>query len=117
MNSVPTSVSNYKSYHAHVYFDAKTESLARQIYMSLDKEFNFDLGRIHLKPVGPHTQWMFQVAFSANNFEAFIIWLESNRQDLSILIHPLSGDNYKDHSEHAQWLGQKLELDLKIFKH
>ncbi|EDM26718.1 hypothetical protein LNTAR_18765 [Lentisphaera araneosa HTCC2155] len=117
MNSSPRPINNYESYHAHVYFNDSTESLAQQIYTSIDKEFNFDLGRIHLKPVGPHTQWMFQVAFTANDFETFINWLESNRQDLSILIHPLSGDNYQDHSEHAQWLGQKLELDLKIFEH
>ena len=116
MNSVPTSINNYKNYHAHVYFDAKTESLAKELYTSIDEKFNFDLGRIHLKPVGPHTRWMFQVAFSANNFEAFIIWLESNRQDLSILIHPLSGDNYKDHSENAQWLGSPNPLNLELFK-
>ena len=110
----------HNSYHAHIYFDKSTEKIASQIYNRIKNEFKFEVGRFHKKPVGPHTKWMFQVPFQSSECDDFIMWLEENRiKNLSILIHPLSGDNLKDHSELADWLGEPfrafLHSDLELF--
>ena len=103
-------------YHAHIYFDENTEGLACKIYDRIKIKFNFEVGRFHKKPLGPHTKWMFQVPFQRAHFDEFIQWLDDNRKGLSILIHPLSGDNLLDHTELAAWLGEPIRLDLELFR-
>ncbi len=71
---------------------------------------------MHHKPVGPHPLWSCQLAFAASEFATLIPWLVAKRNGLSVLVHPVSGDDLKDHSEHAMWLGNSAELDLSIFK-
>ena len=39
-----------------------------------------------------------------------------NREGLTVLVHPNTGDAYRDHAEHALWLGAKLALRLDILK-
>jgi aromatic ring-cleaving dioxygenase len=39
-----------------------------------------------------------------------------NRSVLVVLVHPLTGDDYQDHAEHALWLGEKLPLDLETLR-
>jgi DOPA 4,5-dioxygenase len=36
-----------------------------------------------------------------------------NREGLNVLVHPLSGDNYDDHSKYAMWLGTPVPLRLE----
>jgi DOPA 4,5-dioxygenase len=38
-----------------------------------------------------------------------------NRDGLSVLLHPETGDDYRDHSAHAAWLGPALPLRLGVF--
>jgi aromatic ring-cleaving dioxygenase len=35
------------------------------------------------------------------------MWLMLNRDGLSILLHPGTGDAYADHIDHAVWLGSR----------
>ncbi len=44
-----------------------------------------------------------------------MVWLEENRSQLSVLVHPLTEDEYLDHTSSAVWLGLPLELELSIF--
>ncbi len=37
-----------------------------------------------------------------------------NRGGLTILVHPETGDDLADHSDHAVWLGPSLTLDLSV---
>ena len=37
-------------------------------------------------------------------------------KDLNILIHGLTGDDLADHTTHASWLGDCVELNLKMFQ-
>jgi DOPA 4,5-dioxygenase len=37
-----------------------------------------------------------------------------NREGLTILVHPLSGNDYNDHAHHALWLGAVLPLRLDM---
>lgn len=43
-------------------------------------------------------------------FGAFIPWLVINRGPLSALIHPNTGDDERDHTQRATWMGQPLPL-------
>ena len=106
----------HNEYHAHVYFDKPTLKVASELYIQIDEKFELQLGRLHKKLLGPHTKWMFQVAFTKSDYDDFIAYLELHRKGLSVLIHPLSGNNLKDHSEFASWLGTPLKLELGIFR-
>ncbi len=46
---------------------------------------------------------------------AFLPWLMLNRDGLSVLLHPDTGDDYRDHSAHAARLGNSLPLRLDVF--
>lgn len=73
--------------------------------------------RIWDKPIGPHTVAMFEVnIFTPMQFGAFIPWLVINRGPLSALVHPNTGDDERDHTQRATWLGEKMALDLGTFK-
>jgi DOPA 4,5-dioxygenase len=39
-----------------------------------------------------------------------------NREGLDILIHPETGDDVEDHTNHALWLGEKLELNIEFLR-
>jgi aromatic ring-cleaving dioxygenase len=38
-----------------------------------------------------------------------------NRDGLSVLLHPETGDDYRDHGAHAARLGASLPLRLDVF--
>jgi len=100
-------------YHAHVYFDAATEAEAATLRAALDDRFDVVLGRWHHKPVGPHTAWMYQVAFEAGQFPVVVPFLALNHGSLSVLVHPESGDALADHFDHALWLGKQLPINAE----
>jgi aromatic ring-cleaving dioxygenase len=100
-----------RGYHAHVYFDAGTEDAAAALRDALDARFDVTLGRWHRKPVGPHTAWMYQVAFAIEQFPVVVPFLALNHGPLSVLVHPLGDDAVADHFDHAIWLGTPLPID------
>ena len=56
-------------YHAHLYYDAGTRPLAAAIRQEISNRFpDVLLGRWHDRPVGPHPENMYQVAFSIEDF-------------------------------------------------
>lgn len=62
---------------------------------------------------------MFEVnLFSPAQFGAFIPWLVVHRGPLSVLIHPntLDGEEERNHTQQATWLGERIPLDLRLFK-
>lgn len=98
-------------YHAHVYFDTDSEAEAAALREALGERFEVTLGRWHHKPVGPHSAWMYQVAFDVDQFPVVVPFLALNHGSLSVLIHPMSGDSLADHLDHALWLGERLPID------
>jgi DOPA 4,5-dioxygenase len=70
------------------------------------------LGRWHDALVGPHSQSMYQIAFPNALLASLLPWLMLNRDGLTILLHPETGDAYADHTDHAVWLGSVLPLRL-----
>jgi aromatic ring-cleaving dioxygenase len=43
-------------------------------------------------------------------------WLMLNRDGLSILLHPGTGDAYADHIDHAVWLGSVVPLRMNVLR-
>ncbi len=105
-------------YHAHVYYDpAKLRDRAERLRERVGAAFpQAKLGRWHDELVGPHPQSMYQVAFPTEILRNFVPWLMLNRDGLTVLLHPETGDNYTDHSAHAAWFGAVLPLKLDVFK-
>lgn len=104
-------------YHAHVYFDdEKSRAAAAELREAIAARFDVRLGRWHDKLVGPHLKPMYQVAFAPELFARFVPWLALNHRGLSVLIHPETGDDPTDHSEHALWLGEKLPVDIEFLR-
>jgi DOPA 4,5-dioxygenase len=68
---------------------------------------------------------MFEVnVFTPAQFGAFVSWLAVWRGPLSALIHPntiaeegvsSAESAYRDHSQRAIWMGERLPLDYSIF--
>ena len=109
-------VNLHPAYHAHVYFDEHTVDQARALCEEAGRLFHVAVGRLHQRNVGPHPRWSCQLAFSAAQFDRVVPWLEAHRQGLDILVHGLSGDALKDHTEHAAWLGNDWPLDLDALR-
>jgi aromatic ring-cleaving dioxygenase len=106
----------HNAYHAHVYFDASTLEQARKLTEEAGRRFDVELGRLHEKPVGPHPNWSRQIAFDASTYRELLDWLDANRGGLTVLVHGLTGDDLADHTDHACWLGEPANLDLRLFK-
>jgi len=111
MNQRPVSAIN--GYHVHVYFDAPSRERAMALREALAREFpNAELGRNHELPVGPHPEWSYQVKFSPDLFARIVPWLALNRDGLTVLVHPNTGDDLADHRDFAFWMGSMPALDL-----
>jgi aromatic ring-cleaving dioxygenase len=105
-------------YHAHIYYDAAaTRGRAERLRERVGAEFpQAKLGRWHDELVGPHTQSMYQIAFPSDMLSSFVPWLMLNRDGLTILLHPETGDDYRDHTAHAAWFGAVLPLRVEVFR-
>lgn len=102
-------------YHAHVYFDAQQRTSAAALRELFTDRFGarLRLGRWHEVPVGPHSQPMYQVGFGAELLGEIVALLMLNRAGLRVLVHPSTGDDIADHTEHALWFGGALPLRLE----
>lgn len=115
MDTTKRPVNIHKAYHAHIYFDAETAEFAKELRDTIADKFGLKVGRFHETLVGPHLRWSFQVVFGDKDFNTFVPWLDHQRRDLSVLVHGLSGNNLKDHTDHAYWLGEEVRLNLNVF--
>lgn len=108
------------SFHAHIYFSPETrtsalalkERLAAAAITGGTEVTGITIGRFHEVPVGPHLLPMFTVVVPHQAFTATVSWLMLEHGPHSVLIHPETGDDRADHSIHALWLGERLELDF-----
>jgi aromatic ring-cleaving dioxygenase len=103
-------------YHAHVYFEAATKAVAEVLREAISSRFTVEMGRVHDKPIGPHTLPMYQVAFGPDEFAKIVPWLMLNHAGLSVLIHPRTGDDVADHDTNPLWLGRQLPIDIEFLR-
>lgn len=116
MTEIQRPINLHKAYHAHVYFDEDSKLIAKKLCEGSGEKFGLTVGRFHEKLVGPHPCWSCQITFGTKDFEVFIAWLEENRESLTVLVHACTGDDLKDHTEFAYWLGQPVKLNLAFFE-
>jgi DOPA 4,5-dioxygenase len=116
MSDPSAGVSQIKGYHAHVYYSAQTRAVAERLRAAIGEHFEAKLGSWHDEPVGPHPVSMYQVAFAGEEFAELVPWLMLNREELNVLVHPLTGDSVADHTRFAAWLGTPLPLRLDVLR-
>ncbi|HYI41213.1 MAG TPA: DOPA 4,5-dioxygenase family protein [Allosphingosinicella sp.] len=105
-------IAEVASYHAHIYFDPETERPdAVAIREAAGERFAVRLGAVHDRPVGPHSKAMFQIAFEPELFGTLMPWLMLNNRGLSILVHPNTANEKRDHLIDAAWIGRPLAVD------
>lgn len=73
----------HAAYHAHIYFGPGTAEQARALREAASRELKVSVGRFHEKLVGPHPHWSCQLAFTREEFENVVPWLESHRNGLT----------------------------------
>src|SRR2546423_743984 len=105
MSTTSTGSPAVHGYHAHVYYDKATSSVAGKLRETIGATFSIDVGALRDEPVGPHPVSQFAVIFTTEQFQTVVPWLMLNREGLDILIHPLTDDMVDDHSVYALWLG------------
>lgn len=113
--------SEIKEYHFHVYYyqtnaTSRSKALAlRDDILRLTREGYFHavpLATFNDVPRGPHPIGSYEVWCPRERFSRTYSYFALNRGELSVLIHPLTREEVKDHSERAVWLGKSFGLDL-----
>lgn len=101
-------------YHIHVYFALNNMAAAERLHHTIIQTQAEKIERIYpLVPrlVGPHKMPMFEIHIADLN-NGFVEWLDSARGEMSALIHPVTGNDRRDHSEGVRWLGRELGVLL-----
>lgn len=105
-----------KLYHAHVYFPADAIDLAKEISRNLMSEVpGLFLAGIAKRPVGPHPLPMIEFHLTEDEKPLLLQALKKETRIESTLVHEDTGDDAYDHSDGAEWVGNKLQLDFGFF--
>ncbi len=104
------------TFHAHIYYEAQSFLAARALVEAVRKRFPVSVGKMHQGPVGPHPRWSCQLEFKPDVFGKLIPWLLLNRKGLTIFVHPDTGDDLKDHTDHTLWMGKMETLNLSFLE-
>lgn len=92
-------------------------ALLNLIYLTFPPVPELRIYRLWDKPIGPHPVAMFEVnVFTPEHFGAFIPWLVINRGPLSALVHPNTGDDVRDHTQRATWMGEPYPLNVGMLR-
>lgn len=70
------------------------------------------LFRVNTDPIGPHPVGSYEIWCPSESFVSVYSYLCMNRGNLSILVHPLTKEERKDHEIRNAWIGPSFPLDL-----
>jgi aromatic ring-cleaving dioxygenase len=103
-------------FHIHVYFDVNQLALAEKVRENIIQnipQLTYK-GQLIPMPIGPHTKPMFELHVPAEHLNDAKVCLNTLREGLSILIHPVQYDELDAHTHSATWLGAVLPLKLEV---
>ena len=103
-------------YHIHIYFNDEARGKAEKVRDQLAMKFPVQLGK-NVGIIGPHLVPQMNIMFKTDAFAQIVPWLMFNHEGLDVLIHPLSDDEYDDHTVNALWLGTPVPMKLEILPH
>src|SRR5215469_9396994 len=99
-------------YHVHIYYSDGTRPTAEKLRDTLATEFGVQVGR-NAGIAGPHPVPQVQVIFRKEAFQRVVPWLMLNREGLDVLVHPLSDNEYDDHTDYALGWARRLSSRSK----
>ncbi|KAJ7513116.1 DOPA-like domain-containing protein [Mycena galericulata] len=91
---------------------AMESQYARELHERIRREFpELRIYKLWDEPMGPHPTAMFEIGtFTPHETGALFSWLVVFRGPLSVLVHPITDDKYRDHSELVTWMGPPWPL-------
>ena len=108
-----------QGYHVHIYFERGTpsEKLAELLAKRTEAKSGGKINEIirYNKLVGPHTKPNIALHIKPEGFAEIVSTLQLDSKGLSILIHPETGDDEKDHAERPMWIGKSVDLNMAFF--
>lgn len=106
-----------RAYHIHIYFDAASAATAKDVVAQAKALFPGEAlgGDRVIGKIGPHMMTNLEIDIRKESFGKVVSWLQQNSQGLSILIHPRTGDERKDHLDSAMWLGKPVPFSDAFF--
>jgi DOPA 4,5-dioxygenase len=98
-------------YHAHIYYLDGERPAAEALRHEFQNysEILF-VGQMTDGGVGPHPIPQYEVHFLERSRDGVVAAIEAS--GLRALVHPLTDDDLADHTTHARWIGEPLELDV-----
>jgi len=69
---------------------------------------------VNYEPIGPHPIGSYEVWTTIEYVGIVLSWFMLNRQELTILLHPLTNNEAEDHYGRSMWLGPSLRLDFTV---
>lgn len=104
------------TYHSHIYFSSDEMALAKQVRENIIKKLPqlTYAGQLIPIAIGPHPKPMFEMHIPASHINLAMATIDSLREGLSVLFHPVQHDEMAAHTADARWLGEKLPLKLDI---
>src|SRR5262249_52796657 len=94
------SADSLHGYHVHIYYKDETLAAAQALRDRLAASFPVQIGK-NAGIAGPHPVSQIQIIFKKEAFQQVVPWLMLNRDGLDILVHPLSDNEYDDHTDGA----------------
>ncbi|TPX68203.1 hypothetical protein SpCBS45565_g03289 [Spizellomyces sp. 'palustris'] len=120
--TLPEEAEEIKEFHFHIYWITsdrnahdKAMALRKRILELVDAGFFkvVPLSTVNEIPRGPHPVGSYEVWVPFEYFARFYSWVSLHRTpDVSILIHPLTKEEIKDHTFRATFMGPSMPLNL-----
>lgn len=98
-----------QEYHIHVY--GEDREIVCFYFLDSFPELEREEG-----PVGPHPEGQIGLIAKVNQLSPRHLQAIADRKKVSILVHPVMEDEISAHTTHAQWYGEKIELNLDFFR-
>jgi aromatic ring-cleaving dioxygenase len=104
-------------YDLHVYFfpnNQQSKGYADNLVQQAQKQWSSLRIKMFDAPIGPHPLPMFEIDIPQNfsGFSDIVSWIMVNRGNCSVLLHPHTDDEIRDHTLSATWIGTPVPLDF-----